>query len=171
MSEKKEGEEETPETPAEPINQETEVETPAGETPAPEEAPVETPLETSAPDNTEVVKGDEEPVETPVETPEEAPVETPAEEPKGLSAEEVKALVDTAIAEAVKPLNTEIESLKKSLGDNEVIQKNYDLLKKEFDDLNKALSQEVFPERKSFAATTARRVSVTDSMVLGTIGR
>lgn len=78
----------TPVTPDESINQETVVENQAGESPAPAE---DTPTETPSSDNTDIVKGDEEPTATPAE-----------ETQKGLSEEEVKALVASAVSEAVK---------------------------------------------------------------------
>ncbi len=177
ITEKKEWEAEPLETPDETNHQETDVEIPAGETPVPLE---ETPEETPAPDKSEVVKADEEPEVVPEVvpevTPEVIPEEVPEETPKGMTETEVKDLIASAVAEAVKWLTEEIASLKKSLGDDtlaksyETLSKDHDTLKKKFEDLDKSLSQEVFPERKSFTPSN-RRVGITDSMVLGTLGQ
>lgn len=82
----------------EPNNQEIVVETPAVETPAPVEV---IPEETTTPDISDVVKADEEPEVVPEVVPEEV---IPEETPKGITEEEVKALVASAVSEAVAPL-------------------------------------------------------------------
>lgn len=152
----------------EPNNQEIVVETPAVETPAPEVIPEET----TTPDISDVVKADEVPevvpeVVEPLEPVE--PTEPVEETPKGITEEEVKALVASAVSEAVAPLIETIAWLKKSL-DDDTLAKSYETLKKDFDALNSTLSQEVFPEKKSMPSLK-RGMNITDEMVLGTFGR
>ena len=86
--------------------QETVVETPAVETTAPvETAPEEVVVEqeTTAQENNGIVKVDEQP----------AP-----ETPKSISAEEVKALIESALEEKMKPLQDSLDVALKSLADN-----------------------------------------------------
>ena len=101
-------------TPAEVIPEEVEkkdtpetvVETPAVETTAPvETAPEEVVVEqeTTAPEKSDIVKADEQPA-----------VETP----KSFSVEEVKALIDEALAEKLQPIQDTIDGALKSLADN-----------------------------------------------------
>lgn len=76
-------------------NPKTEKEAPAGETPATPET-----VEVPAPDNS-----------TPVEAGKETP-EVPA--PVGLTEDEVKSLIETAVREAVEPIATELAEMKKA---------------------------------------------------------
>lgn len=122
------GEETPSETPEQEITPATEVEK-ADETPAPAE---DTPAETPAQEESEVVQADQEPKE---------------EEPKALLPDEVKALVDSAVADALKSLRESLE--KKHADELSSLTSQVQTLEKKLNDIDTALSQEVFPERKS----------------------
>lgn len=112
--------------------------------------------------------------------------ENPEETPKGMTEEQVKALIDTAVQAAVKPLEdaktaleAEIKSLKeaitKTAGDHEELHKNFSETRTEFKKLEEDfLNVEIRPGQtfnKKTSPTQTRQPIVTDSHVFSTFGR